>query len=98
MARFATGIYVLWYPIKDPKTIAAFHAALAAQAYAKLLVTELFLRQPRDTDRLNGTGLAILNPPWQLDEQLEKLLPFLAGRLGENDTSHRLFWLDVTAA
>ena len=27
LRRFATGIYLAWYPIKDPKPIARFHAA-----------------------------------------------------------------------
>ena len=98
VARFATGIYMLWYPIKDPKTIDAFHQALAGLGFPKLLIFELMLRAPRDVNRLNGTGLAILNPPWQLDEQLAKLLPFFVARLGENDASHRQFWLGMKAA
>lgn len=98
VTRFATGIYMLWYPIKDPRTISSFHQALAGLGLPKLLICELMLRSPRDTNRLNGTGLAILNAPWQLDEQLEKLLSFVVGRLGENDASHRVFWLDMKAA
>ena len=98
VSRFATGIYMLWYPIKNPKMIATFHSALTIGGYPKLLVAELMLRAPHDIDRLNGTGIAILNPPWQLDDQLNKLLPFLSSRMGENDASHRLFWLGVKAA
>ena len=30
LQRFATGVYIAWYPIKDPKPVARFHAALAA--------------------------------------------------------------------
>ncbi len=91
--RFPTGIYLLWYPIKDPRTIATFHKSLVALATPKLLVAELMLRQPHDVTRLNGTGLAILNPPWKLDEALSALLPYLASRIGENDASHELSWL-----
>jgi 23S rRNA (adenine2030-N6)-methyltransferase len=97
VTRFATGIYMLWYPIKDPRTIDTFHQALAGLGFPKLLICELMLRAPRDVNRLNGTGLAILNPPWQLDGQLAKLLPFLVARLGENDASDRLFWLGMKA-
>ena len=34
LQRFATGIYLAWYPIKDPKPIARFHARLAALGVA----------------------------------------------------------------
>jgi 23S rRNA (adenine2030-N6)-methyltransferase len=93
VGRFPNGIYLLWYPIKDPRAIASFHKSLMALALPKLLVAELMLRQPRDVTRLNGTGLAILNPPWKLDETLQNLLPFFAARLGENDASSRVTWL-----
>ena len=98
VSRFPSGIYLLWYPIKDPKAIAAFHAALTKLALPKLLVAELMLRPAGDTTRLNGTGLAILNPPWRLDEALGSILPFLADRLGESGASHRLQWLTREAA
>jgi 23S rRNA (adenine2030-N6)-methyltransferase len=32
-------------------------------------------------DRLNGTGLIIVNPPWRLEAELAKLLPVLAAVL-----------------
>jgi 23S rRNA (adenine2030-N6)-methyltransferase len=33
-------------------------------------------------DRLNGCGMAVLNPPWGLDVALAEVLPVLARRLG----------------
>ena len=39
--RFATGTFVLWYPIKDPRPVAAFHRALADSGIRKILVAEL---------------------------------------------------------
>lgn len=92
--RFPTGTYLLWYPIKDTKTITAFHNAVAGLGLPKLLVAELMLRAPRDPARLNGAGLVILNPTYRLDESLGMLLPFLAARLGDAPgASHRLTWL-----
>lgn len=92
--RFPTGIYMLWYPIKDPNPIAAFHQAITDLGLPKLLVAELMIRPARDATRLNGTGLVLLNPPFRLDETLSTLLPFLAERLGqETHASHRVMWL-----
>jgi 23S rRNA (adenine2030-N6)-methyltransferase len=39
---------------------------------------------PRDPLRLNGSGLFVLNPPWSLREEAERLLPALAERLSRN--------------
>ena len=36
------------------------------------------LRPADDPFRLNGSGLLVINPPWQLRESLERLLPWLA--------------------
>ena len=79
--RFETGIYLLWYPIKDPKRIRSFRARLADLGIGKLAVAELWIRKPVNPDLLNGCGLAIVNPPYLLGEKLDVLLPFLADRL-----------------
>ena len=31
---------------------------------------------------LAGSGLIIINPPWQIEEEFERLVPALAKRLG----------------
>jgi 23S rRNA (adenine2030-N6)-methyltransferase len=92
--RFPTGIYLLWYPIKDPKPIASFHRSVAALGLPKLLVAELMIRSSHVVTRLNGSGLVILNPPFQLDETLNQILPFLADRLGQDSgAGFRITWL-----
>jgi 23S rRNA (adenine2030-N6)-methyltransferase len=80
--RWATGIYLVWYPIKHRGPVKAFHDALAASGIRKILVTELLLRPDTDPDRLNGSGLVIVNPPWRLDAALERLLPALLAKFG----------------
>jgi 23S rRNA (adenine2030-N6)-methyltransferase len=83
LRRFATGVYLAWYPIKDPKPVARFHRTLAAAGRVSLLGIELMLRPPTAIDRLNGCGLIVANPPHTLAEELEGLLPELARRLGD---------------
>ena len=31
----------------------------------------------------NGSGLAIANPPWGVEEELRELMPYLAQKLGQ---------------
>ncbi len=92
--RFATGTYVLWYPIKDVAKVRRFKRALRDLGLAKLLVAELSIRPDDDPAVLSGTGLAILNPPFEIERQLRVLLPFLAQRLAvAPGGGHVIEWL-----
>ncbi|MEO8650984.1 MAG: 23S rRNA (adenine(2030)-N(6))-methyltransferase RlmJ [Hyphomicrobiaceae bacterium] len=81
--RFSGGVYLLWYPIKDPRPVARFHQDLTKIAPPAALAIELLIRAPVDVDRLNGCGLIVLNPPFTLEEDLGVLLPVLAERLSD---------------
>lgn len=92
LQRFATGIYLAWYPIKDLKTVARFHAGLAGLGGAKLMRIELMVRRTTDPERLNGCGLIVANPPYTLEGELAAVLPELSRRLaaGGAGASYRL--------
>ena len=81
LRRFRTGVAAIWYPIKDERDTAAWHAALAGELDCELLAAELSL-YPRDSRvALNGSGMLILNPPYQLGERMEVWLPQLHASL-----------------
>jgi 23S rRNA (adenine2030-N6)-methyltransferase len=64
LSRWQTGIYAVWFPIKDRRAVEHFYAGLQRR-FAKVVSIELMLF-PEDTSfRLNGCGLVVLNPPWQ---------------------------------
>ncbi len=46
------------------------------------------IREPFKDGGLAGSGLVIVNPPWQLDEELRLLVPALASRLGLGEWGH----------
>ena len=79
--RFETGIYLLWYPVKDHKRTRSFLSRLTELGLPKLAVAELLIRKPVNPDLFNGCGLVIVNPPYLLGEKLDGLMPFLADRL-----------------
>ena len=88
LRRFETGVYLAWYPIKDPKPVAQFHGALAAIGGPRLLGVELMVRRPVATDRLNGCGLIVANPPHTLHDELASVLPEVTSRLGDASGAH----------
>ncbi|MEO8461339.1 MAG: 23S rRNA (adenine(2030)-N(6))-methyltransferase RlmJ [Dokdonella sp.] len=95
LARWPTGTYAIWYPIKLSAPVLAFQRRLSElPALKKLLIAELLIHPANSPLRLNGCGMAIINPPWQFDRNLAETLPVLARILAQsNDAQHRLAWL-----
>lgn len=91
--RWRHGIYVVWYPIKGRAPVERMLAEFTMLGLPPTLVAELMIRPGDDPFRLNGSGLAILNPPWKLADILAGLLPWLASTLAPDGGSHRLEWL-----
>jgi 23S rRNA (adenine2030-N6)-methyltransferase len=81
LGRFATGVLMAWYPIKDERSLAPWLAQLAGTLPAPLLASELWL-YPRDSRvGLNGSGLLIVNPPYRTLERMQEWLPELTALL-----------------
>lgn len=92
--RWRTGIFAVWYPLKDDIRVQHFHRQLIASGMRKLLRVELCLHTRPPVNTLYGCGMIIVNPPWQYDEKLQALLPQLLASLqpdGEGGT--RVEWL-----
>lgn len=92
--RWASGMIALWYPILDRAPSLRFHRALRESAIPAVLCAELGLQSYDTPFGLHGCGMIIINPPWQFDERLKRLLPELRQRLqsGENGQI-QLDWL-----
>lgn len=85
LARWPNAIHAVWYPIKLRGTILPFHRWLRTHAGADgALVAELLLHPDNSMLRLNGCGIAIVNPPWQFDRGLAGWLPVLEGLLAQS--------------
>jgi 23S rRNA (adenine2030-N6)-methyltransferase len=72
--KWASGVFLLWYPIKDRAGPDLLAGALRRSGIGKILRAELELPLGGEPARLNGAGLIIVNPPWRLAEELAQLL------------------------
>jgi 23S rRNA (adenine2030-N6)-methyltransferase len=90
--KWPTGIYMMWYPVKQRDAADALARRLRRLGIAKILRCELSLSPPRPDAGLTGSGLMIVNPPFPLFGELQVLLPVL-GRILSADASHRVDWL-----
>ncbi|MGJ7902283.1 23S rRNA (adenine(2030)-N(6))-methyltransferase RlmJ [Lysobacter sp. 1R34A] len=94
LARWPQGCYVLWYPIKRRRALQPFYRRAATLPAKSILTAELLVRAADSPLRMNGSGLLMLNPPWQLDQTLAPALSVLARTLGETpDAAAAIQWL-----
>lgn len=83
-ARWPTGVYAVWYPIKSRRAVAPFHRRMSEGPFGEVLVAELMV-QPDDSPlRLNGCGMLVANPPWKFDGVLAAMLPALREMLAQS--------------
>jgi len=92
--KWPTGIYLLWYPVKDAAEVAAFVRKVARLGTPKTLRVELIVTSATDPARLRGSGLIVVNPPWKLMDELAILLPALHAALACADAPRPILqWL-----
>ncbi len=75
--RWATGVYLLWYPIKAHLPAAALRAAARNLAIPRTWSVETLILPRNRAETLNGCGLIVFNAPFTVPERVEALLPFL---------------------
>ncbi len=92
LARFPTGVYAVWYPIKRRATLMPFFRKVGHLPVKSALSIELLVRPDDSPLRMNGSGMLLLNPPWGLAEAIEPAVKVLAQALGEPGASWRLTW------
>ena len=90
--KWASGLYLLWYPIKAREAPDALARRLRRLPVPKILRCELSIAPPRAEGALAGSGLIIVNPPFPLERELRVILPVLR-RLLAPMGAYRLDWL-----
>ena len=93
--KWPTGVFAIWYPIKDRAMIDRFEKKMIKTGIRRQLICEVCV-WPDDTPvGLNGCGLLVINPPWKFsedaDEALQWLFPHL--RMSENGGHASVRWL-----
>jgi 23S rRNA (adenine2030-N6)-methyltransferase len=82
-ARFATGVFAAWYPIKQRAPVRALLGGLQESGMRDVVTAEFCLREPVDAARLNGCGMLVVNPPYRFEQEVPAILESLLERLGD---------------
>ncbi|HUH89987.1 MAG TPA: 23S rRNA (adenine(2030)-N(6))-methyltransferase RlmJ, partial [Lysobacter sp.] len=93
LLRWPQASYAVWYPIKLRRSLNQFFRRAATLPVKSSLLAELMVHPDDSPLRMNGSGMLLLNPPWQLDQTLRAALPLLQKVLGETGASSRVEWL-----
>lgn len=96
-AKWPTGIFLLWYPLKDARAAARLGQRVADVLLAgvpspgqspRKALAERYLQIEFQTggairaDGLTAAGLIVVNPPWTLEREMAAIAPALADALG----------------
>ena len=87
-AKWPTGSYLLWYPVKSRRATddLARHVAACGrkqQARRQMPAAGIQRRAAAADGPLTSAGLLIVNPPWTLAGELKTILPELEKPLGQ---------------
>jgi 23S rRNA (adenine2030-N6)-methyltransferase len=88
--RFATGIYLLWYPAKHRPSVDAAAGELLSAGIGSLLRLELDIGARQAASEagrappMSATGLLVINPPYGFADQMNVILPTLTTLLGRS--------------
>ena len=78
--KFATGIFLIWYPIKSQAGADAFTGEVLAGGITKALAVETRISAPEG--KLARAGLLVINPPYGFDGVVCAAAAMIAPRLG----------------
>jgi len=70
--RWASGIFLMWYPIRSATQRSMVHARFEALQIPKMLFADLAIHPDDAGVGLAGSGLMIVNPPYGTDEYLRE--------------------------
>jgi|SRR5579862_727983 len=84
LKRWETGLYAIWYPIKEKAQVERFYRVLKDTIKQPIFAIELTIF-PYLPNHLNGCGVVVINPPWQFDQTINDILPWLWKALTINE-------------
>lgn len=86
LKRFASGVYAVWYPQLQRSDARQLPEQLKKLPVKSWLHVALSVQGPsEDGFGMRGSGMFILNPPWNLHGVLTEVMPYLLKVLGQDD-------------
>jgi 23S rRNA (adenine2030-N6)-methyltransferase len=88
LKRFATGTYLIWYPLLQRPEPNDMLKRLHALNISDWLDIQLIVQTPNANGiGMFGSGMFVINPPWQLPAILNEMMPTLTQLLGQDNSA-----------
>ena len=87
--RFATGTYMIWYPVVDRERIERMEEGLIASGMRNIQLFELATQADTDVHGMTASGMIVINPPWKLKQTMDNVLPELVSLLSDSSGFYR---------
>lgn len=81
--RFATGTYMIWYPVVDRERIDNMEQGLIDSGIRNIQLFELATEADTDVHGMTASGMIVINPPWKLKQAMDDVLPELVSLLSK---------------
>jgi 23S rRNA (adenine2030-N6)-methyltransferase len=98
LRRFATGVYVVWYPViarPEAHALPRRLKTLAQQAERRWLNATLHIGAAPSGQGLTASGMFVINPPHTLKATLDQALPQVLAALGEGRGAGRAWSVEA---
>jgi 23S rRNA (adenine2030-N6)-methyltransferase len=94
--RWASGTFILWFPVKDRAAVEALYEAAAGSGFKRVWACALKIaaRPDESETKLKETGLILLNAPYQVPERMDAAMAQAAPLM---DGSYSSRWLTADA-
>ena len=88
--RFATGIYLIWYPVVSRTQTQKMIDEIVNLGIKKISQFEFTIKPDNNQKGMTASGMIVINPPWKLQQQMQTIMPWLKNTLDTEKTGNYL--------
>ncbi|WLT07065.1 23S rRNA (adenine(2030)-N(6))-methyltransferase RlmJ [Gilliamella apis] len=88
--RFATGIYLIWYPVVSRTQTQKMIDEIVNLGIKKISQFEFAIKPDNNQKGMTASGMVVINPPWKLQQQMQTIMPWLKNTLDTEKTGNYL--------
>ena len=88
--RFATGIYLIWYPVVSRTQTQKMIDEIVNLGIKKIFQFEFAIKPDNNQKGMTASGMIVINPPWKLQQQMQTIMPWLKNTLDTGKTGNYL--------
>jgi len=91
--RFATGVYVIWYPLLPANRHNEIFQELKRSGIRKIFRVELDCAATFPDMQMSGSGMLIINPPWHAQQPMKDSLNWISEKLTAGKGHTHFGWM-----